>query len=136
MEIQNPIEAKAQVEQLVRNMNVAWQESRFDGLYPMFHEQVVAVPPGGAHRVVGREPMIDGFRQFVAHSGVHDFKLLDISVDVFGATAIATLLFQIKYEQKGQVLDEKGTDIMVFAHEGGRWQVVWRTQVPLSEGGA
>ena len=80
--------------------------------------------------------MVEGFRQFVAQSGIHDFKILNSEVDVFGVTAVATLLFRIKHEQNGQILDENGSDILVFAREHKRWQVVWRTQFPSAREGA
>lgn len=47
-----------------------------------------------------------------------------------GVTAVATVMFRIRYELAGNTFDESGTDVLILAREDGTWRVVWRTQVP------
>jgi ketosteroid isomerase-like protein len=121
----------AEVERLVRDLNAAWLEGRIEDLDLFFHEQVAMAPPGGASRVVGREKMVDSFREFLAVAKVHEFETLDLQVNLFGPTAIAGLRFRIRYEMQGQVYDEKGTDVLVLNRDDEAWRVVWRTQIPV-----
>jgi hypothetical protein len=125
------MDASTQIETIVREMTAAWLEGRFDDLGRVFHDNVVAVaPPESGSRIVGRERMVDSFRQFTAQAKVHEFHTLAVDVEVFETTAIAMLRFQIKYEMSGQVYEDRGADLLVFARENEIWQVVWRTQIP------
>ena len=121
--------SSAEVERFVRDLNNAWIEGRCDDLVPLFHDQVVMVPPGTGQRIVGRDAMVDSYRQFLAAAKVHEFRTLDLRADVFGGTAVAALRFEIRYEMQGRVYQERGTDFMVLHRDDSAWQVVWRTQV-------
>jgi hypothetical protein len=122
--------AKAQVAELVSGMNRSWLAGRIDELVPLFHPDVVMAPPGGGERMIGREVMIESFRQYVGSVKTHAFDELDLTVDAFGATAVVTLRFRVRYEVGGEVHDEEGTDLLVLARTGDRWRIVWRSQIP------
>lgn len=62
---------------------------------------------------------------------MHEFRELDPRVDVFGQTAVATYRFEIRYDMGDQSYDEHGQDVLVFARQDGRWQVVWRAILPV-----
>jgi len=121
---------KEKVHRLIREMNQAWIEGRLSDLNPIFDERVVAVPPGGASRVEGREAMVDSFRQFLEIAKVHDYKVTDTGVEVFETTAVATFSFAISYELNGERYDETGWEILVLAKRDETWRIVWRTQIP------
>jgi hypothetical protein len=90
-------------------------------------------PPGERARVVaGREAMVQSFRDFLAAAKVLDFETLDLQVDLFGPTAVAGLVFRIRYEMEGQAYDEKGKDVLVLNRDGNVWRIVWRTQIPVA----
>jgi ketosteroid isomerase-like protein len=130
--METPDPSAAEVERLVRDLNAAWREGRIEDLGRFFHERVAMAPPGGASRRVGRERMVDSFREFLAAAKVHDFETLDLQVDLFGPTAVASLLFRIRYDMQGQAYDEKGQDVLVLNHDGDAWRIVWRTQIPVA----
>jgi uncharacterized protein (TIGR02246 family) len=121
---------RARIEELVRAMNDAWLARRWDELAAYFAEDVVALPPGGAARIVGRDAMVESYRAFTSTAEVHAFELESVDVDVFGGTAVATARFRVSYSVGAEILAESGADITVLAGRPDGWQIVWRTQVP------
>lgn len=127
-----PDSSTAEVERLIRDLNSAWPEGRFEEVGRCFDDEAVMVPPGGGELIRGREAIVGSFRSFLDAAKVHRFEVLDLTVTVFGATACAVVPFQIRYELQGQIYDEKGEDILVLMQNAGEWRIVWRTQVPLA----
>src|SRR4030095_2861209 len=102
-----PDSSTAEVERLIRDLNAAWPEGRFEDVGRCFDDEAVMVPPGGGVLVRGREAIVGSFRSFLEAAKVHHFEVLKLTVAVFGATACAVVPFQIRYELQGQVYDEK-----------------------------
>ncbi len=73
----------AGIKKLIRGMNQAWMSGRFDDLQQYFAEDVVMVAPGGGMRMIGREAMIDSFRQYTEQATTHKFDETGLDVDVF-----------------------------------------------------
>lgn len=117
------------VKDLIRELNETWLRGRIDDLGQFFARDVVVAPPGDKHRVIGREAVVDSFRQFVEQAKTHRFDELDLQVDVVATNAVAVLEFAIRYEIEGLTYEERGRDILVMALSEGVWQIVWRTQV-------
>jgi hypothetical protein len=91
---------------------------------------VVFVPPGPSARVVGREACLESFRDFLRQARVDDYRETDRRVEVFGATAVATYRFEMRYEMKGESYRDAGSDVFVFTREEDSWLAVWRTMIP------
>jgi Domain of unknown function (DUF4440) len=108
------------VRMIVAAINDAWLNGRFDELRDYFHPDVVLAQPGMARRVVGREAVIDNYRQFAAEAA-GSFEAGEIRVDDAGESAVTTMPWTTD--------DERGWDLLVFGKRDGRWVVVWRTVV-------
>jgi len=52
-------------------------------------------------------------------------------IDVVGQTAVASYVFDIRYELEGVAYQESGRDLFVFSREQTTWRAVWRTMLPL-----
>ncbi len=123
----------AGIEGLIRSMNDAWLSGRFDDLNQYFAEDVVMVAPGGGMRMMGREAMIDSFRQYTEQATTHNFDETGLDVDVFESTAVASLRFDVDYELDGTRYQESGIDLLVLEHGDTGWLIVWRTQIPTAK---
>jgi hypothetical protein len=75
--------------------------------------------------------MVESFVDYCAHVKTHFFEEKNATVDVFGDTAVVNYRFSVRFEVDAAVTDEDGQEILVFVREGGKWKVVWRTQVSL-----
>jgi ketosteroid isomerase-like protein len=120
---------RASVEDLVRAMNRSWTEHRWEDLVSFFAEDVVALPPGGGRRIIGREAMVESYRGFTGAAEVHAFELTGVDVDIFGGTAVATARFEIRYSIGAAMSVESGADVTVLARRPDGWVIVWRTQI-------
>lgn len=117
------------VKQTIREMNAAWLNSRIDDLYDYFAEDVVFVPPGDQARLVGQAAAVESFRQYTEQVITHAFEETDLLVDIMGATAVARLRFNVRYEYEGTTHDEEGEDLFVLNEADGGWEIVWRMQM-------
>lgn len=123
-------QAREQIWRVVAGINAAWTRGRWEELAPYLDDDVVIVQPGYQERTEGRAAAIASYREFVDRATVRDYHESDVSIRIWGETAVATYHFAIEYEMSGQTLHEVGYDTFVLHHRGGRWRVVWRTLLP------
>jgi hypothetical protein len=114
---------------IVENINAAWLERRFADLPQYFHPDVVLAQPGRAKRTVGREAVIDSYRQFMAEATIHSFTPGEVHIDSAADSAVTTMPWKMDYTVEGERHQERGWDLLVFGKRDGRWVVVWRTVV-------
>ena len=118
------------ISQLIRDLNQTWLQGRFDDLHRYYAEDVVMIPPGFQRQIVGRDAMVDSYRQFAQQATVHQFQEEDIDVRLFESTAVVTLRFHIKYDYGGNVQEETCAEILVLLSRDNEWRIAWRTQIP------
>ncbi len=124
------------LKRFIRELNEAWQDHRYDDLYGYFHENVAMLPPGSTQPIVGNEPMIQSYRQFVSMARIHAFRISDIELYNFGATTVCHMQFDVDYEIESGRFQEKGMEIYVIDSSGNTPRVVWRTQIVQGKGDA
>lgn len=115
------------VRRAVGEINALWRAKRYDEIGGLLAEDVVIAPPGRSERVRGREAYVQSYRDYDAAATTLEFSSGEPQIDLIGDTAVAVCPFAITYELQGQRYRERGHDLLVFAREGGRWLVVWRT---------
>jgi uncharacterized protein (TIGR02246 family) len=112
--------------------NQAWLRGEPAAVAALFAPDVVGIHPNLDGAVRGRDAMVQSFVDYVAQVRTHHFDEQERSVEVLGAIAVATYRFEVRYEIAGATRDECGQEVLVLRRGGDGWQVVWRTQVPLS----
>ena len=88
------------------------------------------IQPGTHKKLIGREELVDSYREFMEEAEVSDFRIKDLRIDVFEYTAIVLYTFSIKYKVDTTNYDEEGLEILVLNLHKGHWQIVWRNQQP------
>lgn len=119
-------EAARKVAETVRRLNATWLKGNVDDLEEFFDPDVVLAAPGFVQRMVGRDALIESYRDFLEQATLHHFELFEPVVHVFGGTAIATCPYETEYSLAGQRWSGDGHDVLVLIEENGRWRVVWR----------
>jgi len=119
-----------EIENLINRMNDDWLNDRIENLSRYFHKQVVMIQPGTHKKLIGREELVDSYREFMEEAEVSDFRIKDLRIDVFEYTAIVLYTFSIKYKVDSTNYDEEGLEILVLNLHKGHWQIVWRNQQP------
>jgi hypothetical protein len=122
---------QSEIRGVLSRLTAAWREERFDELEDILHQSVVFVQPGFTSRVEGRTGCVDTYRQFMSAAKVLDYVERDVAIDVWGGTAVATYRYQMAWEMDGKAHRQEGHDVFIFVREESRWQVVWRTTIPL-----
>lgn len=119
-----------EIESLVERLNDSWLNDKLENMDMFFHKQVVMLQPGTNKKVIGREALIDSYREFVESSEVSDFRTKDLAIDVFEDTAVVFYTFRIKYRVETTNYDEEGSEILILHRHNERWLIVWRMQMP------
>lgn len=119
-----------EIEALIERLNDCWLNDKLENMDMFFHKQVVMLQPGTNKKMIGREAMIESYREFVESSKVSDFRTKDMAIDIFEDTAIVFYTFGIKYRVETTNYDEIGSEILVLNRHNDRWVIVWRTQMP------
>jgi ketosteroid isomerase-like protein len=120
----------AAIRHVVAGISTAWRARRVNELHDFFADDVVLIAPGARARIQGRAAVIETYREFAENTAAQDYRELDLSVDVFGATAVATYRYEIQWIRDGAQFREAGTDVLVLGKPTGKWKVVWRTICP------
>jgi uncharacterized protein (TIGR02246 family) len=126
---------RTQIRDVLRTINDAWRRGRAEDLGEYFHPDAVIVAPGFHKRAEGRSQCVQSYKDFVASTQVTDYREGDVTVDIWGETAVASYDYEIAWDVKGQPYRDSGRDVFVLRREGGKWLVVWRTLVPASAQG-
>lgn len=123
------------LKQLLRDLNQAWIDQRYDDLSNYFDERVVMLPPGTGEPIVGVESLVESYRQFSAAATIHDLRMEEITIYEHQSMAMAHVKFDIDYEIDDSQFRESGLDICALSTAGAEPRVVWRTQIPLDNAG-
>jgi ketosteroid isomerase-like protein len=127
-------DARDDVAAAIRRINDAWLEGRVDDVAQDLDEQVVFVQPGFDGRLEGRKRAIQSYSDFVASATVRQFTESDLSVDLWGDTAVATYRFEIEWEAEGEQHRDRGHDLFVFRLAPGSWRAVLRLRTEEAPG--
>lgn len=124
---------KNEIRQTVQAINEASRKGDIETLKGFCHQDVVIVPPGFVQRAEGRETYLKSVENFCNTGVVLEYKMLSMKIDVFGDVAIVYYRYKTKWEMEGETFSEKGNDVMVLARDEGKWLLIWRTLIPLTQ---
>jgi len=114
-------------------INAAWLAGRLDELAAMVHPQITMAVPGFTATACGREAFLNGFREFLESSKIHEYHEQGAHVDVVGNTGVVTFRYGIVYERAGERYRAQGRDLWVFENIGEAWIAVWRAMLDMQE---
>lgn len=120
----------AAIRHVVAGISTAWRTQRISELHDFFADDCVLIAPGARARIQGRVAVVETYREFAENTASQDYRELDLVVDVFAGTAVATYRYEIQWSRDGAQFKEAGTDVLVLSRGDGKWKVVWRTIVP------
>jgi uncharacterized protein (TIGR02246 family) len=118
-----------EVREIIQQMNGTWAKGHPEELERFFHEDIVMVHPDFTNRFEGRDACIASYAEFCSQAAIHEVRLGELGVDVFGDTAVASYSYEVEYEMGGERFNDKGRDVFVFIHADDKWQAVWRTMI-------
>lgn len=129
MSLEKESKGREEVKAFIGEINEAWVKGRPGDLKDYFHEEMVIFSPGFGVRGEGREACVKSYEDFVSQATVDELVEIDMVVDLWGGTAVATYRFEVSYKMNGQKYRDTGRDLFVLIREDGRWWAVWRTMI-------
>jgi general stress protein 26/ketosteroid isomerase-like protein len=124
---------KSEIITIIRSINEACVQGKdFDKLSRLFHEDVVMVHPGFSARATGRDMCLRSYEDACSQMTFERLEGSDEQIDVYGSTAVVAYKYDCVWEFQGKKHTGDGREILVFAKDGQKWQVVWRTLIPGS----
>lgn len=122
--------ARDSAEQTVRELNRLWLEGDYEQLGRLFHRDAVLLTPDGERSIVGRDAIVDGYRQFGAMGKINEFEIRALESYPFRASTVCHMHFGIDYEIDSRRYREEGIEVYLLQRAGhrGGWKIVWRTQ--------
>jgi ketosteroid isomerase-like protein len=123
------VDDRAAIRKIVKDMNLAWREGRFEELRSYFHPAAAIVIPWSGARCEGRDRCVQSYADFMKTAKITRYSETDAVVDVVGDTAVATFEWTVQWTVPSGPQQETGHDVLVLTRQAGKWLVVWRTQV-------
>jgi ketosteroid isomerase-like protein len=120
-----------QSERLIRACNDAWQQRDWATLSECFHPQAVLLPPDAGDPIVGRDPILETYKEFMAAAKVTSFTIGELVCFPFSATSMVHMRFTLGYQLNDEALTESGLEVYAINSEGTDAQIVWRSQMIL-----
>lgn len=115
---------------IVKKINTAWQEGRFEDLNEYFHEDIVITTPNFEGGGQGRKACIESYRQFSDMAEIHEYTESNFNAMVWENTALVHYFFDMSYSLQDQKYRDQAYDLFMFSKEQDEWKVVWRTIIP------
>jgi ketosteroid isomerase-like protein len=117
---------------VIRSLSLAWRESQFDRLEPLFAETVVFQNSKGDRQVEGKEACIQSYRDFMGIAKVLGYEEEEPDIIPFAGFVIANYRWQIDYGMNGGTFHDEGRDWLALTKQDGAWRINWR--LSLTEG--
>ena len=118
------------VASLVRRLNAAWQTEDWVAVASCLHERIVLLPPDTGAPIIGRQAVVDTYRDFAAAAKLLRFAETELAVFGFGSTHVAHMRFEVEYELDGTRSWETGLEVYTVTTDNTPL-VVWRQQLLL-----
>ena len=121
---------------LIREINRAWVDGRFEDLKQYFHKEVVMLMPGSPQALQGVESMVASYREFCAMATVYGFEIKNVMLFPFRDVVMCHARFAVDYEIPSGRFQEEGMEIYAVDPKGQAPKILWRSQMALKEPGS
>ena len=123
------------IRSLIRALNDAWQKEDWAALEGCYHKDVVLMPPDAGPPILGRDEVLETYREFCKVARLERFREVELDVFHFERTHIVHMRFEVDYALDGERYRDEGLEIYVLAPSDADESpvVVWRQQQLLNQ---
>ncbi len=113
----------------IARITAAWMEGRWTDLGDQLHERMVVTHADG--RIDGRDAVVRSHREFIESVTVEDYRQTGQEIDVFGATAVATVRWWMRTAGASGPERHSGRDhyVLEYDPERGDWIALWQSMI-------
>ena len=112
---------------LMKQINRAWIEGRYDVLEEFFHDSMVITTPGFQIVGEGKRACVDSYKSFGTRAVIKSLKESGHVIRLWGNTGVVAYQYELDYEMDETEYHDLGTDVYAFSRVDGKWKAVWRT---------
>ncbi len=118
---------KQEIQKLIEELNESWMSGDFERIGELLDEEVIFVIPDFSQDIEGKPDCVETYKQFHKTANTIYFRSESEKVWVWDDFAVAHQEYEIKYEIDGELVKEKGTEILNFKKTRGEWKIIWRS---------
>jgi hypothetical protein len=113
----------------IARITAAWMEQRWDDLGEQLHARMVVTRAEG--RLEGRAAAVRARRELMERASVEDYRETGSEIDVFGATAVATIRWWMRTAGPAGPERHSGRDhyVLEYDPERGDWVALWQSTI-------
>lgn len=119
-------DGEAELRAVIARIDAAWRRKEYAGLEECFHAEALIVGPGHTILGRGRERCAASYREFAENVEVLEYAESGHALHRWGAAAVYTFSWRMTYRRGAETRREQGTDQLVFARNGRRWELIYR----------
>ena len=118
------------------DLNQCWQRGDLAAIADYYHPDVVLLPPDLGEPILGRDAVVDSYRDFLEAATLKNFEITSLEIFPFetggnSATFVAHLAFDVAYSLDEDVFIEKGLEVYTISEQDGEMKILWRHQAVL-----
>lgn len=113
--------------EIVKKLNAAWLESNWEILELYFDENVVMTLPGFQQEIIGKDPLIQSYKDFVSNAEISQFQESNPVFHAWEKIVMVTYDFEIIYSENEKDAHEFGKETFFFSQKKGKWTIIWRS---------
>ena len=118
---------------VVHTINELWVNNRAADIALHLHPKCVMTSPDFNQYLRGKEAVVNSYVEYTKMAKTKAFGFGNVSVDVFGDTAIANATFVVTYELQGKTYEGGGREIWTLMRTNDRWYGIWRSLADMFE---
>ena len=124
----------------IDQLNSAWLEQDYPTLERCYHPDTVLLPPDAGDPIIGREAVLNTYREFHSLAAIKAFEITDLKLMSFAEkvdgstpnTIMCHMRFDIAYSLNQLEQRESGLEVYTLTnHEAVGLQIIWRAQFTL-----
>jgi len=116
-------------QQVISNLNQAWQANDLAKVSACFHPDAVLLPPDLGPAIQGQAAITEAYATFNNSAKLLSFSETQWQTFTFESSHAVHLHFSLAYELDGQRLQDDGLDIYLLELCAQELVVVWRQQI-------
>ena len=126
-------EDKIAVHNIMRKINSSWRSGSPENMRIYLDPEIMIKIPGNSGEIIGREALIDSFKEFWTNAQVLEYSESDEYISIIGDRAVVAFKFGMIYQRENYRDKSSGRDIWIFEKKNGNWLAVWRTMIDVNE---
>ena len=128
-----PPDTEVAVQRVLDRIQTSWRAGRPEEMAPFLAPDITFVFPGFSMRLIGRDRLIESYRDFLASSRLSSYREERRSIEGGQTAALAEIAFDMTYTRAGTDWRSHGIELWALERRGSGWIAFWRTMQELTE---